>query len=150
MGNQHLVHRPHRRKQGEEQHGEGGGHDQVRHVDDRLEELLTLDVQPVAGEEHRQQQGHHDLGHGAHDPEDQGVAEVFDHADGAALVWREELHIVLQPHKVWADLGQTVPVVFEEAVVDGHDLGRQGEDEIGDKEGQDENVAPLGICSGCN
>ena len=45
------------REEGKKQHGEGRGHDQVRHIDDRLEEGLALQLQAKIGEPRRQQQG---------------------------------------------------------------------------------------------
>ena len=140
-----MVDGTHQREQGEEQHGEGGGHDQVGQIDDRLEELLSPDVQPVAGEENRQQQRDDDLGNRAAQPQGNGVPGILQNIDGAVLVRGEQLHIVGKSHIFGAHLLQTHAVIFKEAVVDGQKLGIQGKNPVDNKKGRDENIAPLGI-----
>ena len=140
-----LVHRAHIGEQGKKQHGEGGGHNQVGHIDDRLEEGLPLDLQPGAGEKDGQQQGNDDLGDGAAQPQSDGVAGIFQDIDAAVGVGSEERDVVLQPHKVWTNLGQALPVIFKKAVVDGQHLGGEVENCVGDEKGGDKDVAPLGV-----
>ena len=147
LGNSHLhqqlVHRTDVREQGVKQHGEGGGHDQVGHINDRLEELLALDVQPVAGEEDGQQQSDDDLGNRAAQPQHHGVAGIFNDVNDTVGIRGEKLDVVGQTHEVGADLLQAGTVVLEEAVVNGQEQGIKLENGIGDEKGRDEQVAPL-------
>ena len=74
---QHGVDRAGVRKQGKEEHGEGGGHDQVGHVDDGLEELPAPEPQRGIREPGGQEQGDNDLGDKSHDPHDHRVLEIL-------------------------------------------------------------------------
>ena len=73
------------------------------------------------------------------------MSSEFQDADGAVLIRGKELYIILETHEFRPHLGQALPVVLEEAVVDGQHLGCQGEDAVGHEEGQNENVAPFGV-----
>ena len=110
---QHCVHRAVIREQGEEQHCEGRGHDQVGHIDDRLEEGLSLQLQPQVGEPCRQQQRDDDLRDKTDDPQDQRVAEIL------GQIGREQGDVVFQAHKVGSDDLQAAAVILKKAVIDG-------------------------------
>ena len=142
---QQLVHGADIGEQGEEQHGECGSHDQVGHVNDRLEELLSPDIQPVTGEEDGQQQSDDDLGNGTAQPKHDGVAQVLQNVDGTVGVRGEELDVVGQAHEVGAYLLQAGSVIFKEAVVDGQKQGIQVENGIGNEKRCNEQITPLGV-----
>ena len=107
--------------------------------------MLTTDVQPVAGEEHGQQHGNDKLGHCARDPQNHSVTEVFENADIAGVIGRKELDVVVQTHKLRANLHQAVAIVHEQAVVKGHQLWDEGTADVRDEEGRDKYVSPLGV-----
>src|SRR5208337_4338989 len=108
---QYAVDRPAVREQGEEQHGEGRGHDQVGHIDDGLEELLSLQVQARVREPYSKQQRHEDLRYEVEYPENDRVQRVdIDMALG------EYLDEVGKTDVGGAHLGQPDPIILEEAV----------------------------------
>ena len=136
---QHRVHRAVIREQGEEQHCEGRGHDQVGHVDDRLEEGLSLQLQSQVGEPCRQQQRDDDLRDETDDPEDQRVAEIL------GQIGREQGDVVFQTHKVGSDDLQTAAVILKKAVIDGGCQRDQLEYREDDKERCNEDIAPFRV-----
>ena len=62
-------------EEGVEQHGDGGGRNDVRHVENNLEEALSSDLVAAAGEPGRQNQRQCDLGNEVQGPEHDGVLE---------------------------------------------------------------------------
>ena len=48
-----------------------------------------------------------------------------------------------QAHEIRSDLGQTVPVVFKQTVVQGHQLRDQREEDVRRKEGGDKEISPF-------
>ena len=60
-------------KQGKEEHGECGSHDQVGQINDRLEKLFPLEPQGRVGKPCCKQERDNDLRDKSHDPHDHGV-----------------------------------------------------------------------------
>ena len=79
------------------------------------------------------------------DPHDEGIPGEAEDADGAVLVRGKQLYIILKAHEPGTHLLQPLPVIFKEAVVNGQYLGCQGENAVGQEEGQDEQIPPFGI-----
>ena len=131
-----------------EQHRKRRRHDEVRHVDDRLEEALALDVEAIAGEEHRQQHGDHKLRQRACDPEDHRVQRVLQDQDRSIRVRRKQRFIIVEPDKVRAYLREADPIRLEKAVVDRQKLRNQGKNEVRKEERRYENVSPFCIADG--
>ena len=127
------------REEGKKQHGEGRGHDQVRHVDDCLEEGLALQLQAKVGEPRRQQQGDCDLRDEPDDPEQQGVAEIL------RQVCCKEGHVILQAHETGSDDLQAAAVIFKEAVINGGCQRDQLKYREDDEERRNEDVAPFRV-----
>ena len=74
---QHRIDRTGFGKQGEEQHCKGGSHDQVGHVDDRLEKLFAPEPQGRVRKPRGKNQRHNDLGNKSHDPHDHGIFKIL-------------------------------------------------------------------------
>ena len=119
------------------QHGEGRSHDQVGHIDDRLEEGLPLQLQPQVGEPCCQQQGDGDLRDEADDPQDQGVTEILGQIGG------KQGDVVFQARKIGADDFQAAAVILKKAVINGGDQRDQLKYRKDDEERRNEDIAPF-------
>ena len=142
---QDLVDRPDVGEQHIKQHRERRCHDEVRHINDGLKELLALDLQAVARKEAREHQRDHDLRDRAADPECNGISRIFQNVDRSVFIRRKERDVVLQADEIRPDLRQTLPVVFKKAVVDRQQLWCEVKQRIRQKERRDKNIAPLCI-----
>ena len=132
---QHRVDRAVVREQREEQHGECRSHDQVGHVDDRLEERLAFQLEAQVGKPGCQQQRDGDLRDKADDPQDQRVAKIL------GQIGREQGDVVFQTHKVGSDDLQAAAVILKKAVIDGGCQRDQLEYREDDKERCNEDIA---------
>ena len=140
---QDLVDRPDVGEQHIKQHRERRCHDEVRHINDGLKELLALDLQAVARKEAREHQRDHDLRDRTADPEHDRISGIFQDIARAVFIGRKERDVVFQADEIRPDLRQTLPVVFKKAVVDRQQLRRKVKQRIGQKERRDKNIAPL-------
>jgi hypothetical protein len=110
---QYMVNGAGIREKGKEEHGKGGGHDQVRHIYNSLEELLPLNVQAIAREPNGQQQRHEYLRNEVKNPEQKRIIGVY-----MNVALSKNLDVIVETHKGGPNLHQPNAVVLKKTVIE--------------------------------
>ncbi len=130
-------------EQSKDQQGERGRHDEVRHIDDRLEDACALQIKTLVCEPVSKQKRYSELRDKAHQPHDDGI--VYQCSYRNALCACKEIDVVLQTYEIRTNLVKTGHVLLEEAVINCCDQGPQLEYCVYDKERRNKEIAPLRI-----
>ena len=128
------------RKHGKEQHCKGGSHDQVRKINDCLEESLELQLQLRIRKPGTKQERQKNLRNEAKHPHDHGILEILQ-----KVSLRQKLNVILQSDKVRTDLFQSGHITFKETVIDRCHQRNQLEHNKYDHKRDQKDIAPAVI-----